>query len=769
MQRSFVEELMCAVLDDSGVGLESVDLTDVNSQLLALANHDVYTYVFGYQMGAVSSGPEPRITLWYNGQNPHSALLVLNLLHTAVLRNLTGDDDATIRLTNTPDNFQSTETADTLLSFFREFELHNARRQNSGYVVHAVLVRVLCAVFVPAALCYHAAHFVVTVLGERMSGAKHLQLMTGIGAALYWLGNLLFDACLGVMHAVLFTAATVAFRAFLDWQYINAIFILFVTYSLVAINLAYLASFWFENAAKAFYTMTAVYLSVGVLGAFVAAAVDMVQFSRRTESFPSWFIMILSLSVRWAPTYTVTRGLTELILLRKENLICLERGLLLTLYCKKNAVQFTQRLKECCPPHGDSSSSSLQPLSLGLRTGFVDVFMLLLEGCFCFALVTFLDSDHFQRLWSRIEGHEPPPRSRGDANVESTVDADVIREAQLVEDVFNQRNFDKHALLVRGLSKAYGFFRPRFAVDNVSFAVRSGECLGVVGTLGTGKSTLLRVLGGQLFPTAGDAYMSSGTSLTRNYRQWMQDVGYVPYGWGLLDTLTGREMVCLLAVLRGVRDVPRVTACALQAVELADPDALIASYGAGAKTQLSLALVLMVYPKLYLLDLPDLDAPSRLVVRRVLDTLRPAGSVVLTCEHLHHYAEVCDRIAILVAGRIECIGSVKELTDKYCRGTTIAVYTFPDRKYDLEHQRFIVMDMMEHFPNAALVRCYEGLLEFRLYQPSGGTQMNLCEMFDRLLFLKRKHKFHIFYVSETTLDQIVVSLSRKHASLTTHS
>ncbi|XP_075527982.1 phospholipid-transporting ATPase ABCA3-like isoform X2 [Dermacentor variabilis] len=768
--KSFVEKHMCAVLEDSDVRLESVDLTDVNSQLLALANHDVYAYMFLYQMGVVSNEPEPRVTLWYNGQNPHSALLALNLLHTAVLRNLTGDYDATILLTNTPDNFQSTETADTLLSFFREFEVHSARRQNSGYVVHAVVVRVLCAVFVPAALCYHAAHFVVTVLGERMSGAKHLQLMTGLGGALYWLGNLLFDACLGVIHAVIFTAATVAFRTFLDWQYMNAIFILFLAYSLVAINLAYLASFWFENAAKAFYTMTAVYLSVGVLGAFMAAALDMVQFSRRTQSFPSWFLVALSLSVRWAPTYTVARGLTKLILLRKENLICLERGLLLTLYCKKKvAVQFTQRLKECCPPHGGPSSSNLQPLSPGLRTGFLEVFALLLEGCVCFALVSFLDSDLLQRLWSRFQGHEPPPAYRGDAHLESTVDPDVVREARLVDDVYNQRGFDKQALLVRGLSKAYGFFQPRFAVDNVSFAVRSGECLGLVGALGTGKSTLLGVLGGELFPTAGDAYMSAGTSLTHSYRQWMQDVGYVPYGWGLLDTLTGREMACLLAVLRGVHDAPRATACALQAVELADPDAPIASYGAGARTQLSLALALMAYPKLYLLDLPDLDAPSRLVVRRVLDTLRAGASVVLTCEHLQHYAEVCDRIAILVAGRIECIGSVKELTDKYCRGTTIAVYTFPDRKYDLEHQRFIVMDMLEHFPNATLVRCYEGLLEFRLSTPSGGIQMNLCEMFDRLLYLKRKHKFHIFYVSETTLDQIFVSLSRKHAGLTTHS
>ncbi|KAH7952385.1 hypothetical protein HPB52_022185 [Rhipicephalus sanguineus] len=494
----------------------------------------------------------------------------------------------------------------------------------------------------------------------------------------------------------------------------------------------------------------------------------MVQFAGRIPRFPTWFLVVLSLLVRWTPTYTVTRALTKLILLRKEHLICLENGLLLTLYCKKRAVQFTQRLKECCPPHGNPYSDNLQPLSVDLNTGFLEVLALLLEGCFCFALICFLDSDLMQRLWSRVEGQEPPAVYKGDGYQRNTMDGDVIKETQLVDDIYKQRHFDRQVMLVRGLSKAYGFFRPHFAVDNVSFTVRRGECLGLVGVLGTGKSTLLGVLGGELFPTAGDAYMSPGTSLTRNYRQWMHDVGYVPYGWGLLDALTGREMTHMVAVLRGVQDVPRVTACALQVVELADPDAPIASYGVGAKTQLSLALALMAFPKLYLLDLPDLDTPSRLVIRRVLDTLTPGASVVLTCEHLHTYADVCDRIAILVAGRIECIGSVRELTDKYCRGTTIAIYTFPDRKHDTEHQRFIVLDMIEHFPDATLVRCYEGLLEFRLEQPIAGTQMSLFEIFDRLLYLKRKLKFHIFYVSETTLDQIFVSLGRKHAGLASH-
>ncbi|XP_077498474.1 phospholipid-transporting ATPase ABCA3-like [Amblyomma americanum] len=753
--QQFMTQRMCPVLEESGVQLETMNLTNIAPQLLALANHDVYSYVFRFQIGAVSSESASRITLWFNGQNPHSALLALNLLHTALLRNMTGHKTAAIRFTNAPDAFQAEETVGVLLSFFREFELGSPRRDSAGYVVHLVLVRVLCAVFVPTALCYHATHFVGVVLSERVSGAKHQQLLTGIGGALFWLGHLLFDGCRGLVHAFAFTAATAAFRPFLGWNFVYAIFTIFLLYTFVAISLAYLFSFWFDNASKAFYTIAGMYLVGGVLGSLFSTATDLFVFS---PSERPGLRSLMSLPFRWVPTYLANRGITKLILLRKEHLICSEDGLSLKLYCREDFVPFTQRLEECCPPLKDARSADrLQPFSIGLNTGLYEILSLLLEGGFCFALVNFLDSDLLQRFWSYFSAREPAGSSK--AFLETAED-EVAKERQQVEDIYKMHDFEQRALLVRGLSKTYGFIRPRCGIDNVSFCVRQGECLGVVGVLGTGKTTLVSVLGGELFPTSGDAYMGL-MSLTLHYRQWLRNVGYVPHAGGFLETLTGREMICLLAALRGVQDVPRVTRCLLRIVDLVEPDAAIASYGVGARFQLSLALALMVFPRLYLLDLPDLDSQTRALVRRVLECLRQYSTVVLTCEHLHLYESVCDRIAILAAGRIECIGSVKELSDKYCHGTTITIYTFPDRKYDLQHQRLIVTETMDHFPTCALVRCYEGILEFRISEPP----TSLCETFDRLLFLKRQHKFHFFYVSDTTLDQIFASLGRKHVGL----
>lgn len=100
---------------------------------------------------------------------------------------------------------------------------------------------------------------------------------------------------------------------------------------------------------------------------------------------------------------------------------------------------------------------------------------------------------------------------------------------------------------------------------------------------------------------------------------------------------------------------------------------------------------------------------------------------------------------------------MKDLSDKYCRGTTVVIYTYTDRKYDVDHQRFIAVEMIKHFPTCKLER--EGQLEFRIAETQVG------EMFDRLLYIKRRRKFHHFYVSDTTMDQIFASLGRKHAGL----
>lgn len=405
-------------------------------------------------------------------------------------------------------------------------------------------------------------------------------------------------------------------------------------------------------------------------------------------------------------------------------------------------------------------SSVFLPLSPHFHTGFFDVLVMLLQGIVFLVVCIFLDSGLVYRMWGLVQRDE----SDGDflAPHDTTIQPDVRLEENLVNKLYKENRMESQALVVRHLSKAYGLFHPSIAVDGISFSLNKMECFGLIGVSGTGKTTVLRLLAVEQLLTTGEAYMRDLT-LTRHAVHWQRMVGYVPARWGLVNTLTGRENIYLFALLRGVHDSRFVVESLLDFVDVTAPDQLVSRYSAGAKTLLSLAMAIIGLPSLLLLDLADMDVASRLNISKVIEVLKYQAklSVLLTCDRLDYYNLICDRLAIMVAGRIECIGSLEHLRQTYGRGFTISVHTFPDRKLDLEYQKLIAIEIIESFPNSTLARCYNGVLEFRIEDASLGWFV----MFDRMQTIKRKFKFHEFYASDTTLEQIFISLARKHAGL----
>lgn len=776
----FADQMLCPVLWESGLRAVDVDATRTTDSLLDIARDDMRRYVFQLQMGTVvQDGEFPRVILWYNGQSPHNALLVLNLYHTAVLRKLTGNPAASVVFTNAPTSLASPEPVQSLVGFFREYELGRAHR-STGYVVHAVVVRVLGALFVPMAVCTHAASFVFFVLAERCSRAKHLQLMTGLSGTVYWTTNLCFDLSLCFLHGVLFTTAIRVFRDYLDTIYIVAVFAVFVAYSVSAVPLAYLASFFYDNATSAFHTLASLYFFGGVVGAVVATAADLIgpEDSAVGEVAAA---LLSSVPLRWLPSYSLSRALIKLILLRKENLLCMQGGEVLERVCRsKEMFHFANSLQECCADKANGRPPrQIPPLSLpmgpSIHTGYYEFLTMLLQGCVYLAVVIFLDSSLLYRFWWLLHHPVVPtpggPRSRkasirrvGELALRASLDADVFEESRIAEALVQVHHIKGKALVAYHLKKTFGYCHSHTAaVDGISFTLDHKECLGLFGVSGTGKSTLLRMLAGDLFVTSGEAHMG-GLELTRHARRWQRNVGYCPAEGGLIETLTGRELLTLYASLHGVPDVPRAVASVVAFVKLPEPDALVELYAPGARGKLALAISLQGSPTLLLLDMPELDIVSRTHVRQVIQAVRDAKrlSILLTCNRLDRFDVVCDRIAILVAGRMECIGSAKHLREKHGRFLTISVHTFPDRKQDLDHLERIAYNVLELFPDGcSLVRCHNGLLEFRLATEGVGKS----EVFDKMLMLKKRRKFHEFYVSDTTLEQIFASLAHKQAGL----
>ncbi len=224
------------------------------------------------------------------------------------------------------------------------------------------------------------------------------------------------------------------------------------------------------------------------------------------------------------------------------------------------------------------------------------------------------------------------------------------------------------ALQTRGLSKRYriGHLIPSYrpALLDLDLEVRSGEILGYVGPNGSGKTTTLKLLTGLLRPDRGEAWVLSRPLAERS---WRFEVGYLPEHPYLYDYLTPAEYLDYVGRLFGFPAARRRerTRELLAVVGLErSADLPMRRFSKGMVQRVGLAQALVNDPKLLILDEPmsGLDPIGRRRVRELIVAQRRAGKTVLFSTHILSDAEtLCDRVAVLRAGRLLRAGPLDEL------------------------------------------------------------------------------------------------------------
>jgi ABC-2 type transport system ATP-binding protein len=220
------------------------------------------------------------------------------------------------------------------------------------------------------------------------------------------------------------------------------------------------------------------------------------------------------------------------------------------------------------------------------------------------------------------------------------------------------------AVTVTGLIKAFGANR---AVDGVELSIPAGSFYGIAGPNGAGKTTTIRMLVGLLQPDAGNATID-GVEVWPNPIEAKRRLGYVPDNPALFDRLSGLEMLEYAGLLRGMeRDVIRDRA--LELLRVLDlegaSDRIIADYSLGMTKRIGLGVALLHSPRLLVLDEPfgSLDPVNTAVMEEMLQRYRSGGGTVLFSSHVMDVVErLCDRVAVIEAGRVRAEGTVRELT-----------------------------------------------------------------------------------------------------------
>jgi len=222
------------------------------------------------------------------------------------------------------------------------------------------------------------------------------------------------------------------------------------------------------------------------------------------------------------------------------------------------------------------------------------------------------------------------------------------------------------AIVVRDLTRTFGGFT---AVDRITFAVSTGEVFGFLGANGAGKTTAIRMLTGLLAPTSGQATIA-GYDVYRQAEQIKRAIGYMSQRFSLYEDLTVRENITLYGGIYDLTDqqIQERTSRMLSQLGLDHAaDQFVRAIPLGWRQKLAFSVALLHEPKIVFLDEPTsgVDPITRRQFWELIYEAAGRGTTALVTTHYLDEAEYCDRVSIMVAGRIAAIGTPGELKKEF--------------------------------------------------------------------------------------------------------
>ncbi|XP_051020674.1 ATP-binding cassette sub-family A member 13 [Acomys russatus] len=559
-----------------------------------------------------------------------------------------------------------------------------------------------------------------SVVRDRVTGAKRLQHISGLGHRTYWIINFLYDMLFYLVSVCLCVAIIAAFQltAFTFRENLLATALLLALFGYAMIPWMYLISRIFSSSDVAFIS----YISLNFI--FGLCTMLMTTMPR--------LLAIISKAPNLQKIYNVLKWVFTIF-----PQFCLGQGLIELCY---NQIKYDLT-------HNFGIDSYVSPFEMNFL-GWIFV-ELTLQGTFLLLLRILLHGDSLR--WSR--GH-----SVLQDTVKSAKDTDVEREETRVL----EGKTGGDILVLHNLSKMYrSFFRGKTtAVRDISLGIPRGECFGLLGVNGAGKSTTFKILNGETPP-------SSGRAAIRTPQGDMVDlasagkvgilIGYCPQHDALDELLTGWEHLQYYCRLRGIpkQYIPEVAADLVRRLHL-EPhvDKPVATYSGGTRRKLSTALALVGKPDILLLDEPSsgMDPCSkRYLWQTIMQEVQNGCAAVLTSHSMEECEALCTRLAIMVEGSFRCLGPPQHIKSRFGDGYTVKIWLHKEGS-----QANAVSDCLKlHFPGIQFKGQRLNLMEYHV-QKSWECLADLFSVLEN-----NRHLLNIRYysISQTSLEQVFVNFA----------
>uniref|UniRef100_A0A7N8XI00 ATP-binding cassette sub-family A member 2 n=1 Tax=Mastacembelus armatus TaxID=205130 RepID=A0A7N8XI00_9TELE len=636
----------------------------------------------------------------YNNKGYHSMPTYLNVLNNAILRaNLPvskGNPAAYgITVTNHPMNRTSASLSlDYLL-------------QGTDVVI---------AIFIIVAMSFVPASFVVFLVAEKSTKAKHLQFVSGCDPVIYWLANYIWDMLNYLVPATCCVIILFVFDlpAYTSPTNFPAVLSLFLLYGWSITPIMYPASFWFEVPSTAYVFLIVINLFIGITATVATFLLQLFEHDKDLKKVNSYLKSCFLIF----PNYNLGHGLMEMAYNE---------------YINEYYAKIGQFDKMKSPFEWDIVTRGLVAMTIQGFVGF---------------LITILCQYNFLRKPLKVPVSCQPIDDD---------DVDVACERRRVL----RGDADNDMLKIENLTKVYKSRKMGhiLAVDRLCLGVRPGECFGLLGVNGAGKTTTFKMLTGDECTTGGEAFIN-GNSILKDLLHVQQSIGYCPQFDALFDDLTAKEHLELYTRLRGIpwKDHQRVVQWALEKLKLTKyADKPAGTYSGGNKRKLSTAIALIGYPSLIFLDEPTtgMDPKARRFLwNLILDIIKTGRSVVLTSHSMEECEALCTRLGIMVNGRFKCLGSIQHLKNRFGDGYMITV-----RTKSSSNVKEVVRFFNRNFPEAVLKEHHHTKVQYQLKS----ERIPLAQVFSKMEQVVEVLGIEDYSVSQTTLDNVFVNFAKKQS------